>query len=95
MPRPSRNVDQALFASGAVLYPQLGCAGLSVRAVAAHAGVTPGMFHYHFESKEAFLRTLLQRFYEDLFSRLSVPAGQGGAPSAWGWWTTRARWNSR
>ena len=80
MPRPSRNVDQALFASGAVLYPQLGCAGLSVRAVAAHAGVTPGMFHYHFESKEAFLRTLLQRFYEDLFSRLSVPAGQGGAP---------------
>ena len=80
MPRPSRNVDQALLASGAVLYPQLGCAGLSVRAVAAHAGVTPGMFHYHFESKEAFLRTLLQRFYEDLFSRLSVPAGQGGAP---------------
>ena len=80
MPRPSRNVDQALLASGAVLYPQLGCAGLSVHAVAAHAGVTPGMFHYHFESKEAFLRTLLQRFYEDLFSRLSVPAGQGGAP---------------
>ena len=53
MPRPSRHLDQALLASGAALYPALGCAGLSVRAVASLAGVTAGMFHYHFESKDA------------------------------------------
>lgn len=80
MVRPSRQIDEALLASGAALYPQLGCAGLSVRALAAHAGVAPGMFHYHFESKQDFLRLLLQRFYEDLFSQLELPAGQPGAP---------------
>ncbi|MBP7531950.1 MAG: TetR/AcrR family transcriptional regulator [Ottowia sp.] len=80
MARQSRQLDQALLASGAALYPQLGCAGLSVRAVAAHAGVTPGLFHYHFDSKEAFLRAVLQHFYEDLFSQISAPVVQAGAP---------------
>ena len=80
MPRPSRHLDQALLASGAALYPALGCAGLSVRAVASLAGVTAGMFHYHFESKDAFLQQVLQGIYEELFSRLSAPAHRPGAP---------------
>ena len=74
MPRPSRNVDQALLASGAVLYPQLGCAGLSVRAVAAHAGVTPGMFHYHFESKEAIWLAVIDFAHQVLLARLQTAA---------------------
>lgn len=80
MPRPSRQLDQALLAAGRELYPSLGCAGLSVRALAEHAGVNAGMFHYHFESKDAFLRTLLQQFYEELFARLAGEIGQPGAP---------------
>lgn len=80
MARPSRQIDQLLLASGAALYPRLGCAGLSVRAVAAHAGVAPGMFHYHFESKQDFLREVLQRFYEELFAQLDAPAGVAGPP---------------
>ena len=80
MARPSRQIDQALLASGAALYPQCGCGGLSVRAVAAHAGASPGMFHYHFESKDAFVREVLQRFYEDLFSQIALPARQAGEP---------------
>jgi AcrR family transcriptional regulator len=82
MPRPSRQLDQALLASGRVLYPQLGCAALSVRALAEHAGVTAGMFHYHFESKDAFLRTLLQQIYEEVFARLNSEVTQPGAPLA-------------
>ena len=82
MVRPSRNVDQMLLASGAALYPQLGCAGLSVRAVAAHAGTSPGMFHYHFESKDDFVRELLQRFYDELFGQIAPPARQAGEPLA-------------
>ena len=82
MARPSRQIDEALLTSGAALYPQLGCSGLSVRAVAAHAGVAPGMFHYHFESKQDFLRQLLQHFYEELFNQLELPAAQPGAPLA-------------
>ncbi|MBX3607120.1 MAG: TetR/AcrR family transcriptional regulator [Piscinibacter sp.] len=82
MPRPSRHLDQALLASGRALYPKLGSAGLSVRAVAEHAGVNAGMFHYHFDSKEGFLRHLLQQLYEDVFARLAAEVAQPGAPLA-------------
>lgn len=78
MPRPSQGIDQALLRSGLALLPQLGCSGLSVRRVAEHAGVNPAMFHYHFGSKAAFLRTLLQQLYEQLFARLSAGASRQG-----------------
>lgn len=80
MPRPSRQLDQALLSSGRELYPQLGAAALSVRALAEHAGVNAGMFHYHFESKDAFLRTLLQQLYEEMFAQLSQEIALPGAP---------------
>ena len=72
MPRPSQAQDQALLAAGAALYPSLGCAGLSVRLVAEAAGVNPAMVHYHFGSKDAFLRTLLQQHYEEMFGALQL-----------------------
>jgi AcrR family transcriptional regulator len=72
MPRPSQDQDQALLAAGAALYPQLGCAGLSVRRVAEAAGVNPAMVHYHFGSKDAFLRALLQQHYEEMFGALQL-----------------------
>jgi AcrR family transcriptional regulator len=78
MPRPSQDQDQALLAAGAALYPALGCAGLSVRRVAEAAGVNPAMIHYHFGSKDAFLRALLQQHYEVMFGALSLNS-QGGA----------------
>lgn len=80
MPRPNRNLDQALLRSGRVLYARSGCSGLSLRALAEHAGVNPGMFHYHFRSKEAFLRVLLQQLYEEMFAQLRSEATQPGPP---------------
>lgn len=78
MPRPSQAQDQALLAAGAALYPSLGCAGLSVRLVADAAGVNPAMVHYHFGSKDAFLRALLQLHYEEMFNALSLNSqGEG------------------
>ena len=74
-PRPSRNLDRALLAAGRALFPARGCAGLSVREVADAAGVNLGMFHYHFKSREAFLRALLQSVYEEMYSHLEVAAG--------------------
>jgi AcrR family transcriptional regulator len=79
MPRPSQGIDQALLQSGRELFPQLGCAGLSVRAVAEHAGANLGMFHYHFKTKENFLRTLLQQSYEEMFASLSSELAHEGA----------------
>lgn len=72
MPRPGQDQDQALLAAAAALYPQFGCAGLSVRRVAEAAGVNPAMVHYHFGSKDAFLRTLLQQHYEAMFGALQL-----------------------
>jgi AcrR family transcriptional regulator len=74
VPRPSRNVDAALLEAGRALYPSTGVAGLSVRRVAEHAGVNLGMFHYHFGSKEAFVRALLQRLYDGMFGELMLAA---------------------
>lgn len=70
MPRPSRNLDQALLAAGRALLPHRGCAGLTVREVAEAAQVNLGMFHYHFRTREAFLRALLQSLYEQMYSGL-------------------------
>lgn len=81
MPRPSQDQDTALLRAGLALYPQCGCAGLSVRRVAAHAGVNPAMLHYHFGGKPAFLRAVLQQLYETMFARLSASAGGDDGPA--------------
>lgn len=79
MPRPSQRIDEALLRSGSALYPAAGAAGLTVRAVCEHAGTQPGMFHYHFRSKEAFLRALLQRMYEEMYAGLEQAQQPGGS----------------
>lgn len=80
MPRPSQQIDQALLAAGRELLPELGCGALSVRALAAQAGVSPGMFHYHFGSKERFLRTLLAGLYDEMSGALAQQAAPPAAP---------------
>jgi AcrR family transcriptional regulator len=72
--RPSQHIDRALLAAGRALYPHSGCAGLSVRALAEHAGVNQAMFHYHFKTKDAFLRALLQQMYDEMFVGLNHDA---------------------
>jgi AcrR family transcriptional regulator len=80
MPRPSRNIEQALLQSGRALYAERGGARLSVRALVEHAGVNLGMFHYHFKTKDAFLRQLLAGIYEEMFTQLSGQVQQSGPP---------------
>ena len=70
MPRPSQNIDQALLDAGLALLPQTGCRNLSVRQITEHAGVNLGMFHYHFRTKDNFVRAVLERMYEEMFSAL-------------------------
>lgn len=81
MSRPSRNVDALLLKAGRELFPGAGVAGLSVRKVTERAGVNLGMFHYHFRTKEAFVRALLQRLYDEMFADLEVASG-GADPVA-------------
>lgn len=80
MARPSKQLDLQLLASGRALFPDMGCAGLTVRAVTEHAGIQNSLFHYHFGSKEKFLEAVLQQFYEDMFVRLEAPTQYEGPP---------------
>ncbi len=80
MTRPSRNIDELLLQAGRELLPETGCRGLSVRRVAEQAGVNLGMFHYHFKTRENFIRTLLQQLYDGMFSRLSLQAERHQPP---------------
>ncbi len=72
MARPSQNIDQLLLDAGLALLPLTGCAGLSVRRLTEHAGVNLGMFHYHFKTKENFIKAVLQRTYDEMFSALTL-----------------------
>lgn len=78
MARPSQGIDQALLRSGRELFAASGCDGLSLRALAEHAGVNLGMFHYHFKTKDNFLRVLLQQLYEEVFARIGVESAHEG-----------------
>ena len=79
-PRPSRNLDRALVAAGRELFAARGCSGLAVREVAEAAGVNLGMFHYHFKTREAFLRAVLQSVYEEMYTQLVALAERPAAP---------------
>ena len=74
MTRPSRNVDRLLLRAGRELFPETGAAQLSIRKVADRAGVIPGMFHYHFGTKDLFVRQLLQELYDEMFASLELAA---------------------
>ena len=80
MARPSQNIDQRLLDAGLELLPQTGCRGLSARRLTEHAGVNLGMFHYHFKNKETFIRTLLDRLYEQMFAMLVIQAAAAQTP---------------
>lgn len=81
MGRPSRHIDRELLVSGRALYADGGCGLLTVRRVAEHAGVNPAMFHYHFGSRDAFIRQLLQAVYDEMFADLTVVAEQAHVPA--------------
>jgi AcrR family transcriptional regulator len=82
MPRPSRNLDRALIAAGRILIEKGGASGLTIRQVADAAGVNIGMFHYHFKTREAFVRAVLQETYDEMFLRLSTEVARPAAATA-------------
>jgi AcrR family transcriptional regulator len=82
MTRPAGDADQKLIRAALELIPETGLSGLSVRKVAARAKVNLGMFHYHFRTKTAFSRRVLDQLYETFFTRLAeaVEHASGASP---------------
>lgn len=83
MPRPSQDSERKLIDAGRSLLEEAGFSGLSVRAVAAKAGVNLGLVSYHFGGKEAFVRRVAQEVYEEFFKGFSLEvAGEKDARKA-------------
>ncbi len=72
MTRPAGDSRERLLEAGKSLIQEKGFSGLSVRAVAARAGLNQGLLSYHFGGKEAFLRKVIQGIYEDFFKDFSL-----------------------
>lgn len=78
MPRPPSDVRRRLLTAGRLLIEDKGLGALTVRGLARRAAVNLGLFHYHFRSRERFVRELLQETYEKFFSQLSMESGGAG-----------------
>lgn len=60
-PRGREAVEEALLDAATELFAERGPAQVSIKDIAAHAGVNHGLVHRHFGSKEALLRAVMER----------------------------------
>jgi len=80
MAKPSHETEAALLAAGEAVIRESGFSGLSLRRVAARAGVNLGMFPYLFGTKEVFVRKVSQRIYDNFFQGFSLATSRSGRP---------------
>lgn len=80
MARPSKR-DQLLDATGRVVRRD-GTNGLTLDAVAAEAGVSKGGLLYHFETKEALVRALIERLVSTFDERLEREQAKDKGPGS-------------
>lgn len=65
-PRGRDAVRAAVIAAAEVLFAERGYAGVSVRDLAAAAGVNHGLIHRHFGSKDGVLHAVLQGMFSEV-----------------------------
>ncbi|MDW3099387.1 MAG: TetR/AcrR family transcriptional regulator [Alphaproteobacteria bacterium] len=63
---------ELLLDAGTELFSSIGFDGVSVRTIESHAGVQRGLVAYHFDTKEAFWKQVVDR----VFGRLSERSAQ-------------------
>lgn len=72
MARPSQKTDRQLIETAEEMFKTSGLSRVNLRQVAAKAGVNLGMFHYHFKTKDQFIRAVLQDTYEKFFMHFTL-----------------------
>jgi AcrR family transcriptional regulator len=70
--RPAGDAEERLIEAGKEILAEEGLGGLSVRAVAARAGVNLGLVSYHFGGKDAFVQRVVGDLYEEFFADFSL-----------------------
>jgi TetR/AcrR family transcriptional regulator, transcriptional repressor for nem operon len=76
----SASTRQLLLETGLQMARETGMRKLTVRGVAARAGVNPGGFVYHFGNRDAFVTELIETWYQPLFAELQLRADLEGSP---------------
>jgi len=61
---------EQLLKTAETLFAEHGVDAVSLRAINAEAGVSPGVLHYHFGSREVLLAELISRRMEDLYTNI-------------------------
>jgi TetR/AcrR family transcriptional regulator, transcriptional repressor for nem operon len=77
MTRPSRDLDKKMLLAGRELIPACGISGLKVRDVAKKAGANPGMFIYHFGTKDKYIEDLIKDIYDEFFLNFKLESEMG------------------
>ena len=72
MPRPSRKTDLRLIKAAQDLMKSSSLSQLNLREVAGKAAVNLGMFHYHFKTKDQFIKAVLKDTYERFFEKFTL-----------------------
>jgi AcrR family transcriptional regulator len=72
VPRPPGNTDKLLIRAACEFLPETGLDQMNLREIAAKAGVSLGMFHHLFGTKERFVEAVLRETYEDFFRDFSL-----------------------
>lgn len=80
MTKPASDAPRRLLDAGRAVARERGCGAIKVREVARAAGVNLGLFHYHFKTRDAFVRRVLDETYADFFARLNLSVGRDGSP---------------
>lgn len=80
MARPSGDSEQKLIAAGRKLAAEKGFSAFRVREIAAVAGVNPGMFHYHFKTKQEFMRRVMKEIYGEFLRDFKTSVAGTGTP---------------
>lgn len=68
----------ALLHAGRAIVLHAGFGGLTVREVTAAADANLGSFVYHFGTRDAFVRELIEQWYAPLLARVRTVAGSTG-----------------
>ena len=84
MPRPSNTQERRQQIVEALLDVMAaeGYAGASIQAIAAAAGLNPGLVHYHFKSKQQVLLHAIETLGQRVQRRFTARAARAG--DAWG-----------
>src|SRR5882757_6216088 len=68
-PKPRPATRDRLIAAAFRVVAREGLEGASVKSIAAEAGVTPGLLHYHFPTRDALLVAALRQAQADYQDR--------------------------